>query len=301
MLKSLYQIAKHNFPDSPEKKASSLWKYRLKFVVRGCLYHTHLERLQQTLNAHTLSALQKNDHRFLEKPMRPYISVNNTPSDCVQWILDHYAFLPEALFQKLYTQPNGILLKTVEVDELPYEIRLMNDAAFQKEGELTLKLLNEHQENMYSVSFVIHTNAKQQREMAIGGLQGPASTPENNHRIKRLTKVLHGLRPKDLMVKLAMMIANAWQVEQILAVSNQGHIYRAKRYQSRKRVLANYDAHWSAMGGEEYSKDFYRLPLTEPRKTPEEISRPKRAMYRRRYEWLDETAQEFANKLSLND
>lgn len=132
----------------------------------------------------------------------------------------------------------------------------------------------------------------------IGGLQGPASSSENNLKIKALTKKLHGQRPKDLMIKIITLIANIWQVDTLLAVKSASHAYSVKRY-SKGRIKTNYDKHWQALGGTEFDRHFYTLSLEDIRRNPEDISRPKRAMYRRRYEWLNTINEILQQKISL--
>lgn len=162
---------------------------------------------------------------------------------------------------------------------------------------MSLILFNDIDQNFYTLTFSIR-DIKGQRQLVIGGLQGPASSPENNLKIKALTKILHGQRPKDLMIKIITLIANTWQVDTLLAVKSSAHAYSAKRY-SKGRIKTNYDKHWQALGGTEFDQHFYTLSLDDIRRDPEDISRPKRAMYRRRYEWLDTVNETLQQKISL--
>lgn len=50
-------------------------------------------------------------------------------------------------------------------------------------------------------------------------------------------------------------------------------------------------------GGIEYNRHFYALKVNDTRRDTEGMSRSKRSMYRRRYEWLDNTKAEFAMRL----
>lgn len=134
--------------------------------------------------------------------------------------------------------------------------------------------------------------------MIIGGIQGPHSSEENNVRIKILTRGLHGLRPKDLVIKLLRMLAKTWEVEQILAIRNNSHIYQAKRH-TRSRVKANYDSHWETLNATPFSKEFVELDVKDTLKPIEEVSQSKRTMYRRRYEWLEMMQQVIDQRLPL--
>ena len=67
--------------------------------------------------------------------------------------------------------------------------------------------------------------------MHIGMLQGPAGSIENRHAlIKDLTKSLHGLRTKSLLVEMALMLSRILGINKVKAISNKGHIYQAIHY-----------------------------------------------------------------------
>ncbi|MGF1726287.1 VirK/YbjX family protein [Photobacterium nomapromontoriensis] len=298
---SLMHLAKLTYPDELAEKYHPLWQYRLKFLLRASLFRSSLNRLQTGIAPDMLEKLLTLHNRFLEKPMRPYLTVKGSPAQRAEKVVKHYQFvsqyLPVVTTQAIYQAQPGLELTRFSVNDDDYRLAIMFDARYQKEGEMTLKLLDSKGLPFYAVSFSIMDGEKG-RELAIGGIQGPSSSAENNVKIKALTKTLHGLRPKDLMIKMLTIIANIWQVDHILAVRNRAHIYRARRYEKGK-VKADYDAHWRALNAAEYNRDFVELSNIDIRKAPEEISRPKRAMYRRRYEWLDLMTETLEQKLRL--
>ncbi|MCP4323581.1 MAG: DUF535 domain-containing protein [Alteromonadales bacterium] len=56
--------------------------------------------------------------------------------------------------------------------------------------------------------------------------QGPSELiSERRDLIQNLTKLLHGLRTKALIVEIALMLARIWGTSKARAVSNKGHIY----------------------------------------------------------------------------
>ena len=303
MSTSLYRIAKQLYPDDQAHIYHPLWQYRYKFVCRALFYRSAINKLIEGIPKRMMVMLTRNDKRFIEKPLRPYITVKSNPEERTNLVLSHYQFVSEHLTNEqikgIYQTDYGYELTKIIVGEDEYRIVLDNDGRYQKEGEMTFKVLAADNTPFYAVSFVIHTNAQQERCLSIGGLQGPESTPENNAKIKKLTKSLNGLRPKDLMVKLVIMLANAWNVDRILAVNNSAHIYRAKRYGGNHRVRANYNTHWESQGATPFDKDFYEISKIDIRKEQEDISRPKRAMYRRRYEWMDELIITINEQLKL--
>lgn len=89
-------------------------------------------------------------------------------------------------------------------------------------------------------------------------------------------------------MEAACLFAQRLQVEQIIAVSNETHIYRSLRYRDKEgKIHADYNAFWESVGGVCDAERHYRLPAQIARKEIAEIASKKRAEYRRRYEMLD--------------
>ncbi|MGR5227819.1 DUF535 family protein [Photobacterium damselae] len=62
-------------------------------------------------------------------------------------------------------------------------------------------------------------------------------------------------------------------------------------------MFLNYDQLWEEHDEEVYDEWFYQLPLESKRRAMEDIKRPKRKMYRERYEWLDGYKDQLAQSL----
>lgn len=299
---SVKSLAAYAYPEDGSKSPFSTWLHRSKFILRGLLYYPALRTLTQSIEPNTLMMLLQKHRQFIEKPMRPYLTCHYSAKQRAELIVQHYQFLEHEsmprIVNSIYRQDHGLTLFSFEVDEQTYSMTLCYDSSYRREGEMALVLRSPDSHAFYAVAFSLATT-KGIKQLRIGGLQGPASNVENNEKIKRLTKTLNGLRPKDLMLRILVIMANLWQIEQVLAVKNHAHIYRSKRYRKDK-VKADYDAHWQTFSGTEFDRDFYLLPQFEHRKTPEEISRPKRAMYRRRYQWIDDVTEQIRIVLMIN-
>ena len=287
---SLSDHAKIIYPDSLAGKYSSLWRYRVKFILRAMYYHKAFQHIISEIDPSLLDILCQRNLRFLEKPFRPYVIYGTNSIERAKFVVEHFKFvsqLPVHIRDAIYKDSNGLTLCNFIVDDVDYCFKLTYYSRYQKEGDMSLVLFNDVDENFYTLTFAIR-DVKGKRQLIIGGLQGPSSTPENNQKIKLLTKALFGQRPKDLMIKMVTLLANVWHVDTLLAIKNSAHTYSAKRYATGK-IKMNYDKHWLALGGTEFDDNLYQLTLEDIRRNPEDISRPKRAMYRRRYEWLDNT------------
>jgi len=100
------------------------------------------------------------------------------------------------------------------------------------------------------------------------------------------------------MVKILTIIANNWQVQNLYLVSNKGHTYNSMRYVNDK-IKTDYDNHWLSLGAVPHDKRLFKMDTQEIRKQPEDLKRSKRAMYRKRYEWLDQLNIELSHRLAM--
>ena len=142
---------------------------------------------------------------------------------------------------------------------------------------------------LYSGAFSLAGSAEQ-LHLVIGSMQGPEPGVANaQDKVRELTKEGQGLRPKSLLVQLVQQLALAMGNGEVLAVRKRAHVFQAKRYSSKQKanLQADYDELWQEFGAQDVDANFVALQL-QPRKPLEEIASKKRAMYRRRYEWLDQ-------------
>ncbi len=85
-----------------------------------------------------------------------------------------------------------------------------------------------------------------------------------------------GYFPKRLVMEAACLFAQRLQVEQIIAVSNETHIYRSLRYRDKEgKIHADYNAFWESVGGVCDAERHYRLPAQIARKEIAEIASKK--------------------------
>lgn len=299
MNKSILHHSKTIYSDEYAEIYHPIWTYRIKFIARALFYRKSFKYLADNIEASLLEMLCTRTHRFLEKPFRPYIVKNSPAIDRSALVVDHYNTVSELvspeLMKQIYTDAKGLTLMTFEIEDILYTVRLVYEARYQKEGDMSLVLHSQEDGNFYTLSFTLgHENGA--RSIMIGGLQGPRSNETSNEKIKKLTRKLYGQRPKSLMVSLLDLLAQIWGVETILAVKTQSHTYAAKRY-SKGRIKTDYDALWKELGGTEYDRNFYSLTVNAPRRDLDGMSRSKRSMYRRRYEWLDNTKATFEQVL----
>ena len=143
---------------------------------------------------------------------------------------------------------------------------------------MTLALCDNTGNKRYVITFTVSDGAAY-----IGGVQGSTETDNFS---RRFTKSVFGLRPKAFVVEALRIVLRYYDIQDLYAVKNTAHVYSDTRY--KKRLNLNYDQLWSEQCGTEHNEWYFRLPLNSERKPVEMIKRPKRKMYRERYQWLDE-------------
>lgn len=222
---------------------------------------------------------------------RPWLSVNTSRQTAINALNWHYQTLAQRLPATVfngYLSRQGVELATLTgKNDQHYSLRLRADAMLDKEGEATLVFCDVEQTVLAELTFTV-CRINNKNTLYFGGLQG-AKAHVDHQLIQSATKACHGLFPKRLLVEAAMAMGEKLATEQILAVSNNTHIYRNWRYRQKKqdKLHADYDSFWLSLGGEPTAGGDYQMPLTMPRKPMEEIASKKRAEYRRRYELLD--------------
>ena len=94
-------------------------------------------------------------------------------------------------------------------------------------------------------------------------------------------------------------MARAMGIKKIYAVSNYGY-YANNHVRADRKLKTNFGDFWLEAGGKESEDErFYELPLVEPRKTMEEVPTRKRAVYRRRFAFLDEVDAEIEQSVNV--
>lgn len=165
---------------------------------------------------------------------------------------------------------------------------------FRREGEIVVNLFK----NDYRVSSIAFSLGDDNGDLVIyvGAIQcvARAINIDSLEILKIITKDLEGLRPKSLIIELLKIIADGMQVKHIYAISNKHrhHFHPFFKNYAGSQLVSNYDTIWEEHGGVLSKNGFYELPLDKARKDFADIASNKRAMYRRRYEMLDEIEQQ---------
>ncbi|MGF1792487.1 VirK/YbjX family protein [Photobacterium profundum] len=289
-LRALPKIADDLYP------GSTGWR-RIKKNVRFCLWgitNANAVKSMMTLfDNETLSPVLKSDPRILEKPLKPYLCVNWSRAERVTHIQDHFNFCQHIFgsnLSKIYENVGLTILSFDDSKGDSYQVKLC--AGGSREGSLGLQLKDAQNRTIYSLS--CHVSTRPKTIFYIGSVQGPSDDIEDrNDVIKLLTRSVHGLRTKALMLEVALMLAKILGVDEVHGISNKAHIYQALRYvgSKRKSVTFDYNDLWEEYGAEVLNKYFYKIPLHPLRKDPTTLKKTKRRLYVKRYQWLEDSEQ----------
>jgi hypothetical protein len=240
-----------------------------------------------------------NNPKTIEKALKPYICVNWSKAERVKHVIQHFQFMDETFAEHAKTVISTAGTTILEFDSLSgqtYRVQLYQGTS--REGGIGISLVNDQGKRVYALSCNI--SGSDTKTLYIGMLQGASENLEDRHNvIKELTKSLHGLRPKSLLVEMALMFSRILGISEVRAISNKGHIYQSLRYfAKRKRVTFDYDGLWNDFSATKLDPYLFALSVSTPRKDPQTLKKTKRKMYTKRYEWLDETEILMAKNLA---
>ncbi len=234
---------------------------------------------------------------LLFRPIRPYLYAPLGFEQRALAVIQHFDFL-ENLFinkavytrfmQQIYTGQIELAQWELAGDQL--SIRLAASGGLDREGELSL-IAYLNNERILSSSFSIvrsdflatplpHSAA---HIVFIGCLKGH---PGQRDAIRAVTKKIHGLRPRTLLILAHQAFLNTWLGSNnvILGVGAKGH-FSARYARMQKRVQVNYDEFWLELGSTEIEQGLFLLPTLPQHKPLEEVKSNKRAETLRRREF----------------
>jgi uncharacterized protein VirK/YbjX len=224
----------------------------------------------------------------------PYISRIWSPKNKLSVLASHYEVVTKSCPQLLLLGRSESLLLS-DLSEFAAGCSLVLDRPFwfMREGELVLNLFQAD----LRIASIAFTLCRTDTELCIfiGAVQGIHKGVESELSLsiyRDLTKDFEGLRPRSFLIEVIKYIAINIGVEKIYAVGDGYRHHRHPYFGAHKalELAANYDVIWLEHGATPSEReDFFEIPMVLSRKPLDSIASKKRAMYRRRYELLDDT------------
>ncbi len=294
LMKHLVATAPLVHPDPGLREA--VW--RVKYCLRGLAQARLTSAWFSVLQTPQLSGLSRADPHIRSKLQRAYLHRALSANRRLAALKAHYGFVARHLSEQMRREifePGGFHLASLPLGGAgTLDLRLVYRHCCTKEGDLSILLQERHTAaRIYCLTFSIAADRESCRQFFIGGLQG-FSEVHANGRVVQMTRAMHGLRPKALVLFTFQQLATAWGCSEIRAVSNNMHIYR--HYQRRRDFAAQYDAFWEESGGRLAADGFFDLPVMPTPRPWSEIKANKRLMYRRRLVLLEEVGRQIRDR-----
>lgn len=271
------------------------------FVARCLLNNGRMKKLHQFFHQNELLAKVAEEYPFVyEQPTRAFFYRNSTFDERVELLEQHMRFIQmrfkKEVFLGLYNRQAYPLWESKdESGHLCFE--LWYNPGQRKEGILSIVLrLDEYY--LYQMMIWIAPNKDGEWSLWIGAMQGPNMANAKDV-IRKVTRRCHSYRTKNFILHVTQEVAKALGMKHIYAVTNYGY-YANTHIRMEKKLKTSFSDFWEESGGHPCEdKRFYELPMTEARKTMEEIPTRKRNYYRKRYALLDEVDASVAEKIKL--
>ena len=219
---------------------------------------------------------------IVEFLFRPYVNRYWTYSQRISSIQSHYLLIGDSCPHLDIC--NGRHVDVYQMELALGQLRIVLDRPrwMRREGELGISLFW-GPDRIYT-AMILLGQADNKVYLTIGNLQGDGRGRSDLY--KYLTKSLHGMRPRDMLLNVVKMFAKFHGCEVILGISDDAH--RSAHWLSRAKKISGYDEVWLENGRIKESRSgFFTIPITIHKRTEKEIPTRKRAQYRRRYQMLD--------------
>jgi uncharacterized protein VirK/YbjX len=262
----------------------------LKLGARALLHRHATFGWLELLNSHPLLIdLARARPRLIYKIYRPYLSNTMNCAQRVQLLRQHYSHVFRLGLGPLTLRAARAAVTLASIagkGGLPYRVQLCAIEPMEREGELVLQLMQDD-ELVYGCAFSFF-NGERGMVLGVGCMQGPR-VAHGLQLIKDATRELHGLRPKNLMIKLLGQIAHDHGCVQLRLVGNANRVVCGATRQGK--VHADYDALWQELGADRRADGDWQLAcaaIVPPDLA--EVPSKKRSEARKRHELLAELA-----------
>lgn len=267
----------------------------LKYLLRSlCMPAQHQRFLATIADDPVMRAYRRRDPRLLERHLHRYLNAHWHRRDRLAYLQQHYRFakahLPPGLFELVYVMGHASLGGLTAKDGSLLTLCLCPPIYKGCEGELCLQLCDVNEDPLYSIVFSV---ADELPTVMIGCLQGPRGDNAKDV-VRELTRLLHGMRPKQLMLSLVYTFARHYGIEWLVAISNDAHPLR----RSGLPLYSDYDAFWEEQRGQRIGGGWYALPASLTHKSEAEVPSNHRAAFRRREALRREAEQLLLNALA---
>lgn len=228
---------------------------------------------------------------------RPYLNAKWSLRQRMHAIGAHYRIIEKQVHLLADLKQNG----TTELARFEFDgdnVRILIDQPkwLRREGEVGVSLFYGI-DRVYVAMFTLAI-VEGRLVMLVGNLQGDRRDKAELY--KRITKVMHGLRPRDLLIQVLQMLGKEIGCGELWGISDRAH--RNSHLFTTGTKISIYNQIWQEHGGIKDNKSgFFRLAAHINRRPNEAIPSQKRAQYRRRYQFLDDLESQIREAISTSN
>jgi len=272
---------------------------KARFWLQGIAHFRTVGRMSTHTGFGNLAEVAKKDERFFGVLIWPLIDARWEVDRRLAELQRHYQEVASiGSLLDLLPGESKTMLRLDDVNPA-LNLRIERPPWFTREGQLTLSIFYEDQ-RVYSVAFLL-SKAYGQRVAYVGAVQG-VKQADDSDLYKTITKDAHGLRPRDLVISLFLVLCESLGVREVLAVQDR---YRQHRHSyfgpsGNPKVFADYDEIWKEHGSFLNLNGLHSLPPGVRMKPMESIPSKKRSVYRKRYHFLNESRAHFVQAVQAS-
>lgn len=260
----------------------------VKLSARALVHRRQTRHWLHLLNSHPLfRQMLPSCPRLVNKIYRSYLSTQLRCEDRLQVLQTHYdTVISHGLAPLVAKAARGpVLLCTLDGKSgQAYSIAMRAGGVLCREGELIMQLAH-GEEVLYSIAFsFLRHNGK--KAIGVGCLQGKHGGGGLDE-VREATRELHGMRPKNLLVRLVRQFGFDNGCEEMVLVGNGNRVVTTPMKQGK--VHADYDALWLELSAKRLSNGDYLLPCEDlPALDLSTIPSKKRSEARKRQDMLQQ-------------
>ena len=239
------------------------------------------ERLAQDNNPLLVRELQEFP-KIHEFNIRPYLNQHWDSKTRRSIIANHYRLVAQCAPILNLAANECVELSHIGIQDNGLRVVLDKPEWFRREGEVGISLFLGI-DRIYTAMFTL-AGAPDDLKIMVGNVQGDGRSRTASY--KTLTKTLHGMRPRDFLLTMLTLLAQALGCKEILGICDDAH--RSRHFLSRAQKTSAYDQIWQEQGGQLHGDGFFHMPAKKIKRRDEDIPSNKRGVYRHRYQLLDE-------------
>lgn len=299
---NVYYLYKKILLKGEKKGELNTLKKQIKFIFRLLITLPYSLKIGNFILKHEYLAAKVFAYPILiSKIHRPYLKKSNSYLNKTNSIIYTYETIDNLFSKKirksLYLDEELIIAELISKNEKKYRIKLNIYPYFDKEGELQLKIEDDKNINLATLTFSFIETKNSFPILFIGGIQGSHKSINKDY-IKNATKELYGLFPKKILIESLYCIEEALNKKFIkISVGNLSHVYKSQRYIRKRQILSNYDEFFESFGAVKLKNKTWLLPECIVKKDLKEIPSKKRNSYVNKLKLLSNLSDEIKSNI----